>query len=112
MSRPKGTPNRQIWMARTQAEASGVDPLTFLLAIVKADPVELARYGIDELTVDHRIHAASLAVPYCYPKLKSIELNINKTDQQTIDDIEALKAIPQVQLLDMVEKKIKEIKSS
>ena len=91
--RKPGTLNKRTQDSIALAESLGVDPLKFLLLVVKADYEALGisptktmyskdgtPYEVETIPLDMRCHAASDALQYLRPKLKALEVTA-KTDE-------------------------------
>jgi hypothetical protein len=70
--RKKGTPNKDKLPLQQKAEELGVDPFQILLLFAKGD---VAALGIEVITADQRLRAASEACQYLYPKRKAIQVD-------------------------------------
>lgn len=66
--RPKGTRNKRTQETIAKAEAAGMLPHEFLLAVSRGEAV-----GDYQPTFDERLEAAKAAAPYYAPKLAAIE---------------------------------------
>lgn len=64
----KGTPNRKNAERIAAAEASGMLPHEFLLAVTRGESISEHRPTFEE-----RLEAAKAAAPYYAPKLASVE---------------------------------------
>lgn len=68
--RQKGTPNKDTSQLAQLAQQLDVDPFEILLLFASGDFMSL---GINEVTPDQRLKAATEACTYLHPKRKALE---------------------------------------
>lgn len=73
--RKKGVPNKRNAKAIAQAQAGGLMPLDFLLAMMR-DKLDPKKMDMKEYlaAATLRFEAAKAAAPYCHPRLANVEL--------------------------------------
>lgn len=72
--RKKGVPNRASAAKAAEIAASGLTPLDYMLAVMRAETEE----------PDRRLEAAKSAAPYVHPKLSNVEVEAGKTLQKLV----------------------------
>lgn len=79
--RPKGAKNKATGrrFALERLEAAGIQPIDVLAA-----ELTLAQKEGDRETV---IHVAGMLLPYCYPKLKSVDMRVADPDGEKLTGI-------------------------
>lgn len=108
--RKAGTPNKRSLEAREKADQMGIDPLMFLLLLVRGDlrdlgydfgpdydPTDRENFVLDkDLKIFHPKHlvplnmrkeAAKEAAPYLDSKLKSVEVTVDEESKKYIEFI-------------------------